>query len=96
MKKITNESVDALLSNKNFKKSNTEVKVLKYGTFLYLWKNAIAFTKSEDMLYIDLCKYNTLTTRERLNGLPGVNIKFAKGVLTLNGNEWDGKLTRIK
>ena len=37
------------------------------------------------------CGWNTPTTLERLNGLPGVRCNIAKGLLFLNGDRWTGE-----
>lgn len=77
---ITEKAVRALIAGHNFKQSNTQVK----DNSMYLFGNMIA-TKEGRELKISLCGWNTLTTRERLNGLPRVNIKQVKGIPYLNG-----------
>ena len=77
---ITEKAVRALLAGQNFKQSNTRVE----DGSMYLFGNIIA-TKEGRKLKISLCGWNTVTTRERLNGLPRVNIKQVKGIPYLNG-----------
>ncbi len=92
MRQITREAVAAFNRNENFKLSNTEVKADCTGTRLYLFGNLIA-RKTGNRLQVTLCGYNTTTTRERLNGLPGVKCLSRKGQAFINGkpvsnNEW--------
>ena len=80
MRKITIEMASAFENNENKTLSNTEVKDNK----MYLWGNCIA-KKENGKTYINMCGYNTNTTRERLNGLSGVNIKSKDFTPYLNG-----------
>ena len=92
MKKITQKAVEALLNQKNFKLSNTEVK----DGNLYLFGYNIAHYEN-NTLWITLAGWNTQTTRERLNGLPNVNIKVKNFIPYLNGEEMDVyKIYKIK
>ena len=84
MRKITNEAIRAFEGNTNFKSGNTQVVADCTGTYLYLWGNNIA-RKCGNRLQINLCGYNTVTTRERLNGLQGVSLTTRKGQAILNG-----------
>lgn len=95
MRQITEQAVRAFEQGRNFKQSNTEVKVDNTGKYMYLFGNLIVrqYNGAQNSLEITLCGYNTQTTRERLNGLWGVNIKTKKGQLYLNdkeinSNEW--------
>ena len=47
-------------------------------------------------LQITTAGWNTVTTRERLNGLPNVSVIQRKGKLYLNGKEWDGEWIEVK
>ena len=98
MRKITEDAVEKFLNAETFKSSNTEVKVLPNVTVLELFGNEIAYRYNdpEKTLSITNCGYKTDTTKERLNGLPNVNIQVKKGVWYLNGVEWDGKLIDIE
>ena len=95
MRKITDESINAFLSNQNFNKSNTRVIVSKNKTELLLFGNLIAVQRPTG-LYISNAGWRTNTTKERLNGLPNVRIQQITGKWWLNGVEWDGKLIKIK
>ena len=83
---ITEKACNAFLNSKNFKLANTEVK----NNAMYLHGNKIAWFE-DDILYISLCGWNTPTTRERLNGLPNVNINVKKGKLFFNGIKINSK-----
>jgi hypothetical protein len=84
MRKITKEAVEAFLKGCNFKSDNTEVNVTRHNVGYYLHDNLIAL-KSGDKIEVSLAGWNTKTTRERLNGIPGVSIHTVKGVPILNG-----------
>lgn len=96
MRKITEESIDAFLNNRRFKKKNTEVYIGEFNTLLILFGNTIAYRDNlSGNMEITTCGWNSATTRERLNGIPSVHIKSLKKQLYLNGQQWDGKLIRI-
>ena len=95
MRKITEMASRSFEAGENFKQSNTEVIVDNTGKYMYLFGNLIArqYNGSQNSLEINLCGYNTNTTRERLNGLWGVNLRTKQGQLYLNdkeinSNEW--------
>ena len=96
--KITQLAVSAFLSNTNFKLSNTEVySVQQRGetiTEMYLHDNLIA-RKVGKNLFISNGGWSSNTTKERLNGLPNVSIFQKKGIWYLNGQQWNGKLTKV-
>ena len=90
-KKITIESVRNFLDGVPFKKSNMEVS--REGTIYYLklFGNKIAARMSDGRVWISTAGWFSNTTKERLNGLPGVGIYQKNGNWYLNGNQWDGK-----
>lgn len=98
MRKITKRAVSCFLKDKPFKSGNTIVKVLPEFTVLCLFGNAIAHRHNDPdrSLLIKTCGWNTNTTRERLNGIPGVEVHSKKGELYLNGMPWDGEEIYIK
>lgn len=88
MRKITQQAIQAFTQSRNFKSGATEVKVQDNGVkFLSLHGNHIASHSPSDGLSINLCGWNTSTTRERLNGLPSVRIHTKQGQAYLNGVE---------
>jgi hypothetical protein len=64
------------------------------GKRLYLFDNLIAEHR-QDGLYVTNAGWQSKTTKERLNGLTGVNISQRKGKWYLNGQEWNGEWTRV-
>jgi hypothetical protein len=100
--KITTEAVDAFMSGNSFNKSNTSVEIRSFkdeprtSAVLKLHGNVIA-RRSLDGRVLEVCDGNwqTRTTKERLNGIPGVCVYQIKGQWFLNGNEWSGDWTAI-
>lgn len=96
MRKITEQACRAFHNDKPFKKDNTEVIVERYEngdvyqTKLILFGNTIAIKYSGDNL-IRICfkGYNTVTTRERLNGLSNVSFTTKRGKLYMDNTEID-------
>ena len=89
MRSITNKAIQAFKSARNFRNGNTEVQSHNDATHLFLHGNAIACHIDGEGLSINLCGWNTPTTRERLNGLPGVRLHTKQGQAFLNGNPID-------
>jgi len=98
MRKITQESTAHFMSGKKFKKANTEVEILPNVTILRLHGNAIAYRYNdpERTLSITNCGWETNTTKERLNGLPNVQITQKNFQWFLNGEAWNGEMIDIK
>lgn len=107
-RKITSEACNAFMSARNFNKDNTVVEVVteRFCTeipgdtrpliILKLHGNMIArrYIGSNDIQISNAGWFST-TTKERLNGLPGVSVCQKKGVWFLNGKEWDGSWTTV-
>jgi len=89
-RKITQESVQKFLNGVPFKKSNMEVS--REGTIYYLklHGNKIAALEADGKMWISNAGWATNTTKERLNGLPGVSIRQKDWNWYLNGVQWDG------
>ncbi len=98
MRKITKESVDAFMNARKFKKANMEVEVLPNVTILKLFGNEIAYRYNdpERTLSITNAGWKSVTTKERLNGIPNVSIHQNNFVWYLNGVAWDGSLIDIE
>lgn len=64
------------------------------GTSLWLFGNKIAEWR-EDGIWITDAGWQSKTTKERLNGLTGVNITQRAGSWYLNGNLWQGEWTSV-
>ena len=94
-RKITNESVNKFLSREPFKKSNMEVEE-SYGVYkLKLHGNTIATIDELGVLSVSNAGWASNTTKERLNGIPGVRVHQKNWNWYLNGVEWDGSWKRI-
>ena len=85
MSNITHKATTKFLEAERFNENNTSVEVLPNVTILKLHGNAIAYRYNdpEKTLSITTCGWNTKTTRERLNSLPGVSVTVKKVFNTL-------------
>ena len=101
-RKITTDAINAFMSARTFNRDNTNVEVRPFkdekveSVILKLHGNVIA-RRLMGSNTIEVCDGNwqTNTTKERLNGLPGVSVCQRKGVWYLNGVEWDGGWTTV-
>lgn len=101
-RQITQESITAFMSGRTFNKSNMSVEIRPFkdedsnSAILKLHGNVIARRLLSGGL-LEVCDGNwqTNTTKERLNGIPGVSVNQKKGQWFLNGVEWDGSWTKI-
>ncbi len=105
MRQITREAIKHFIIKKAFKRDNTEVKIQEFDDYwiieLRLHNNVIAMYKMGRFapggrVEISTCGWNTVTTRERLNGLPGVHVTQRNFELFLNGEPWDGQRTKVE
>jgi uncharacterized secreted protein with C-terminal beta-propeller domain len=98
MNKLTEQSVNAFLMNKKFKKGNMQVEVLAHKSILKLHGNHIAYkyNNPEGTISIQNCGWFTRTTKERLNAIPGVSVNQKNFYWYLNGEQWDGRLIDLK
>ena len=104
MRAITKDSINAFMQDKEFKRQNMRVDIIRgfstssiLYTCLYLHDNLIAMkdhTEPKEIL-IQNCGWFSNTTKERLNALPNVEIKQKNYVWFLNGKEWNGQQTKI-
>ena len=85
MRKITKQAVEAFMNGKAFKSGNTEVSPGYNESFSMLLHGNLIANKHQNGISVSLAGWNTKTTRERLNGIPGVSIHTVKGVPILNG-----------
>ena len=90
MNQTTSKIIDAFVQGQAKKISNTHTD----GQSLWLFGNKIAEHR-EDGLYITNAGWKTMTTKERLNGLPNVSIYQKKKQWYLNWKLWDGKWIRV-
>ncbi len=94
-RKITNESVQAFLAGKKFRKGNMSVEFDSSFWKLKLHGNTIATIDPLGVLSVSNAGWSSNTTRERLNGIPGVWVQQKNWIWYLNGVEWDGGWKRI-
>ena len=102
MSKITSDSVNAFRYNRKFKRQNMEVRFYDGGDTPEAWYcklllhgNCIA-EKNELGFFISNCGWHSVTTKDRLNGLPNVNIQQRDYVWYLNGMAWTGRKIQIE
>jgi hypothetical protein len=95
MRKITKEAVEKFLSKETFRKSNMSVEAGFEVWMLKLHGNTIATIDELGVLSISNAGWASNTTKERLNGIPGVHIKQKNWTWYLNGEQWDGRWKRI-
>ena len=90
-RKISRDAARALMSYKDFKRSNTRVTVDPSGAaYLQLFGNCIACHEADGTLKITAAGYATVTTKCRLNALPHVSIYQRDFVWYLNDSSLDG------
>lgn len=90
MRAVTEKICRAFQERRALKLSNS----FTDGDSLWLFGNMIAMYRGGD-LFICNVGWNSVTTKERLNGLAGVSIVQRRGSWFLNGNEWDGSWTNV-
>lgn len=90
MRLITKKIVGAFINRQVKNLGSTK----STGTELFLHGNKIAEWR-ENNLWITAAGWMTSTTKERLNGLPGVSICQKDGLWFLNGKLWDGEWRTI-
>ena len=95
MRKITSEAVDKFLSKTPFRKSNMSVEEIGGVYKLKLHGNTIATIDELGVLSVSNAGWTSNTTKERLNGIPGVRVHQKNWNWFLNGVEWDGGWKRI-
>ena len=100
MRAVTRTAVAAFLAGRVGKHgSNTSVELSPLGAVvvLKLHGNAIA-RRDIDSQIIEVCDggWSSNTTKDRLNGLPGVSVHQKNFQWFLNGEEWNGNWARIE
>ena len=94
MKAVTQNAVACFRNGGNAKFNNTQVVTQEGVSKMYLFDNLIA-TLEGGVLKITNAGWRSQTTKERLNGLPNVSIQQKKGEWYLNGELWNGQLTKV-
>lgn len=90
MRQITNR----ICGSFHFRRADQLGNTSTDGKSLFLHSNKIADWR-EDGLWITNAGWSSATTKERLNGLRGVEVKQKAGIWYLNGKEWDGEWVRV-
>ena len=85
-RQITKDVARAFLNDQTFCKSNSMVTRQDGVTSLLLFGNRIAY-KKDGKLFVSMCGYNTVTTRERLNGIPCLSVTSKNFTPYINGVE---------
>lgn len=94
-RKVTTAIVEAFIAGTPLTISNSYVSLEDNEVRLYLFGNLIA-KRGPFGLFITNAGWESNTTKERLNGIPGVSISQQKRVWYLNGNAWGGEWIKIK
>jgi hypothetical protein len=95
-RKITTQACNAFMSAKGFTLDNTTVSVFDGKIVLSLHGHTIARREvGSNEIQITNAGWFSNTTKERLNGLPGVSVVQRKGVWFLNGKEWNGEWVTV-
>ena len=90
MRRITAEITRAFEERRTLKIDNSYTD----GNSLWLFGNKIAEWR-DGYLWITDAGWDSKTTKERLNGLSGVNIRQERGVWYLNDKAWDGRWVNV-
>jgi hypothetical protein len=85
MRKITKQAVTSFTNGETFNSGNTKVTFENGIGKMFLHDNLIAIMDESENIEVSLAGWNTKTTRERLNGIPGVSIHTVNGSPILNG-----------
>jgi hypothetical protein len=85
-----NNVIQSFLEGKKKKQGNGQTD----GRSLFLFGNLIAEHR-EDGLYVTNAGWPTRTTNKWLNMLPDVSVYMRNKKPILNGNQWDGEMTKV-
>ena len=91
MRKVTSQIIHAFLNGKKKTVDNTSTD----GEAVYLHGNKIARRTEGKGIEISNAGWFSVTTKERLNGLPGVSVSQKNYEWFLNGLPWDGSWTKV-
>jgi hypothetical protein len=94
MSKVTRSAISHFLAAIPYNEGNTTVMVERGEITLALHGNPIAKLVNGKLL-VTTAKHPTNTTKERLNGIPCVNVYTKAKQLYLNGKPWDGEWVEI-
>mgnify|MGYP003150077097 FL=1 len=94
MRKITQDAIRAFYEKKDFKRGNTQVIAGLETVNMYLHGNLIVRATPKG-LWINDGGHQSNTTKERLNGLPNVNVHQKNWQWFLNGEAWNGNEIKV-
>jgi len=96
MRQITRDAIRAFRNATNFKRGNTQVIIYPDEDYreLRLHGNLIAYMENGG-LHISNGGWSSVTTKERLNGLPNVSIYQRNFEWFLNGEAWGGSWIKV-
>lgn len=94
-RQITIDAIRAFRNGNKFKRSNTEVKIFPMNTRVLLLHGNIIAQTQDNVLRIGTAGWKTVTTKERLNGFPTVNIVQKDFQWFLNGEAWNGEYIEV-
>lgn len=95
MRQITKDAIKAFMRRETFSRDNTQVAIHPTDTQLLLHGHLIATIDLMGNIKITNAGWATNTTKERLNGIPGVSIHQKNFKWYLNGKEWNGEWTTV-
>ena len=90
MRQITRDIVNAFQNSRSLTIGNSRTD----GESLWLFGNKIAEIR-RDGLWITNAGWDSVTTKERLNGLTGVDIRNRRGTWILNDRPWSGEWVNV-
>ena len=91
MRKITEHVTNAFENGRNCNEGNSST----HDRSMFLHGHEIAKFDDRGQLMITNAGWQTSTTKERLNGLSGVNIHQKDFQWFLNGEKWDGQWVEV-
>lgn len=92
MRKVTQKIKAAFEAGKSLTVGNTKTD----GQTVWLHGNAIVKRDASGLVLASLAGWNTVTTRERVNGIAGFNFHHVKGKACLDGQPIDKQAWFVK
>ena len=85
MRNITERIVNAWQRGEPLQTGNS----MTDGKSIFLHANEIVRRDDDGRLFVRTAGWNTVTTRERLNAIPGVSVCVMQKQIYLNGHPWE-------
>lgn len=100
MRKVTRDAVNAFQEGREARFGNTTVELSPLGAVLVLKLHGNAIARRDVGVFgtFEVCDggWTSNTTKDRLNGLPGVRVHQKNYAWFLNGEPWAGGWTTIE